>query len=382
MKLAIKTLSGIAALGLLYAGTAHAEITLLDRNNGTPYLNNFKFQVGGSVRAAASNAMGGSDDGSRNHRGYDDGTRFRFTLEYYFNDDWKLLGFYEVGADIFHTVGWDRHTTPGKDYTNRRKLYGGVSSKTYGTLTYGKQESVFYQAVGKFTDVWVQDMKGQGPGNGVSGDYDGSYRARNIFMYTNNFGPFQVLASANFADSDYYPGDFVYRRKGGGSLGAIYSIEDDLKLSAAYDYNKADLREKGGDNTSWDQQMLGAALTWTPGNWYLSAMGGVYKDFIPADKGGLRSSTVLSADNYFKGSAHGWEGFVGYTFPIDTPVITAIQPYAAESAFRWDNFSATYNYLGLATKFKYGFSLWLEHQFTNTSDNQPDISKVRLRYDF
>lgn len=363
---------------------AHAEITVLDRDNDVPLLSDLEVKVGGSIRVAESNQMGHEDDGARLHRGVDDGTRFRFTTRYYLPDEWSLLGYYEVGTDMFHTLGWKRHEAkPGSDFTNRRMLYVGVSQKQLGTFTFGKQNSVFYQTVGAATDVWVQDMKGQGPGNGINGDYDGSYRARDIFLYTNSFGPLKVFASGNFADSDFHSGDFIYRRKGGGAIGATYNFAPDFKLGVAYSYNNASLRQHGMPGSShWNQRMLGTAITYTPGNWYIAGMAGVYKNFIPVDKGSIGSKT-LSRSNYFEGSAHSWEGYIGYTVNFSNAwIIESTQPYIAESAFRWNKFSETYNYIGLATRLRYGFGVYIEHQFSNTSDKQPDTTKIRLRYDF
>ncbi|WP_025732626.1 porin [Carnimonas nigrificans] len=368
---------------VLCAPIANAEITLLERDNGTHLLNDLEVSVGGSARVGFSNKMGSIDDGARSHRGTDDGSRLRVNVNYYLPDDWHLLGRYEMGTDIFNDVGWKHHQTPGKDNTTRRKLYFGVANPTYGTFTFGKQDSVFYNVVGKPTDKWVMDMKGQGPANGISGDYDGSYRARDIFMYTNTFGPVQIYTSGNLADSDYHKGNFTYRRKGGGALGAIYAIEPDLKVGTAYSYNKADLRKDGNpEKSTWDQQSLGTSISWAPGNWYLAGMIGYYKDFIPADRAGGISSAALNPDQYFRGNAHGWEGYAGYTIPVAGGWVTGIQPYIAESALRFQHYSETLNYVGMNIAFAYGFSISLEHQFSNTSDHQPDISKARLRYDF
>ncbi|MEM8267138.1 porin, partial [Morganella morganii] len=69
----------------------------------------------------------------------------------------------------------------------------------------------------------------QAPGNGINGDYDGSYRSRKMLKYKNRFGDADVYASYLFSDSDYLPGNGLrYKRKGGGSLGVDYHITQDL----------------------------------------------------------------------------------------------------------------------------------------------------------
>ncbi|WP_435637183.1 porin [Carnimonas bestiolae] len=376
MKL-MKAFSGCALLGLCYAGVAQAEIPLLQRGNNTPYLNNLSLEVGGSVRGAYSNEMGSQDDSSRNHRGVDDGTRFRFRADYYFNDDWRLLAYYEVGTDVAHWFGDNRHVN-GKG-TDRRQLYGGVASKTYGKLTYGKQESVYYQTISKPLDYWVQDKKGQPAGGfGFNPNYDNGERSDGLINYENTFGDFKLLGEVMIPTRDVWDGSFIYRRGGGAGLAGQYSVNDDLTLGAAYTYQDVKIHRDGESNQKdFDQHMVGASVGWTPGQWHLAASVGYYKDYVPNNV-----DPDIDPSNYFVGNARSWEGFVGYTFDLPADWVSKIQPYAAHSSTRWSNFDQTYNYLGVVTRFPYRFSLWIERQFSNTSDNQPDVNKVRLRYDF
>lgn len=76
-------------------------------------------------------------------------------------------------------------------------LYTGLKSDTWGTLTYGQQNSVYYDVVGVKTDIWDYDMIGQAPGNGINGDYDGSYRSRNMLKYKKTVGDVDHLVSAH-----------------------------------------------------------------------------------------------------------------------------------------------------------------------------------------
>lgn len=71
-------------------------------------------------------------------------------------------------------------------------------------------------------------MIGQAPGNGINGDYDGSYRTRKSLKYKRTVGDVDLYASYLFSD-DYNPNNGLrYKRKGGGSLGVDYHITDDL----------------------------------------------------------------------------------------------------------------------------------------------------------
>jgi predicted porin len=83
--------------------------------------------------------------------------------------------------------------------------------------------------VGAKTDIWDYDMIAQAPGNGINGDYDGSYRSRQMLKYKKTVGDADIYASYLFEDSEYLPGNGLrYKRKGGGSLGLDYHLTTDL----------------------------------------------------------------------------------------------------------------------------------------------------------
>lgn len=118
-----------------------------------------------------------------------------------------------------------------------------VSRARLGKLTFGQQNSVYYDVVGAKTDIWDYDMVGQAPGNGINGDYDGSYRSRKMLKYKNTFGDADVYASYLFEDTSYSPDNGLrYKRKGGGSLGLDYHLTKDLTSGAAWNYTRADMR--------------------------------------------------------------------------------------------------------------------------------------------
>ncbi|STB14529.1 Outer membrane protein (porin) [Citrobacter freundii] len=210
---------------------SQAEITVLkqDPQAGNP-LSRLNFTVGGSIRPQFQNMAG--DDGKNGYKrnGFDGGTRFRFAADYYLFDDISWVSYYELGVNFPAMFNWDNHYANGANDTTRRMLYTGLKSATWGTLTFGQQNSIYYDVVGAKTDIWDYDMIGQAPGNGINGDYDGSYRTRKSLKYKNTVGDVDLYASYLFSD-DYNPNNGLrYKRKGGGSLGVDYHITDDLTL--------------------------------------------------------------------------------------------------------------------------------------------------------
>lgn len=233
MAMKLRVLTQAVALGLAIGSAsfaAQAEITLLkqDPQAGDP-LSRLNFTVGGSIRPQFNNMTGDGDKGSYKRNGFDGGTRFRFAADYYLFDDISWISYYELGVNIPALFDWDHHYADGARNTSRRMLYTGLKSNTWGQMTFGQQNSVYYDVVGAKTDIWDYDMLAQAPGNGINGDYDGSYRSRKMLKYKNRFGDADVYASYLFSDSDYLPGNGLrYKRKGGGSLGVDYHITQDL----------------------------------------------------------------------------------------------------------------------------------------------------------
>lgn len=359
---------------------AQAEITLLkqDPQAGDP-LSRLNFTVGGSIRPQFNDMTGKGDKGSYKRNGFDGGTRFRFAADYYLFDDISWISYYELGVNIPALFNWDNHHAKGATDTTRRMLYTGLKSNTWGTLTFGQQNSIYYDVVGVKTDIWDYDMLGQAPGNGVDGDYDGSYRSRKMLKYKKTVGDADLYASYLFNDNDRQTSDSLrYKRKGGGSLGIDYHLTTDLTWGTAWNYTRARVRTPGTmDSKNYDQNIVGTALSWTPDNWTVSAGGGWYQNFIP--------SKTSMAKNYFAGDAWGIEYFLGYTIPVEQYAVKSIQPYFMGDRLEYingRNYKRIDNGLGVSFQLDYGFRVDYEHVFTSSTDDQGDMNVVRLRYDF
>ena len=379
MKMRAFTLSAIAALMAAAPFASQAEITLLkqDPQAGDP-LSRLNFTVGGSIRPQFEHQTGVNDK-SYKRNGFDGGTRFRFAADYYLFDDISWASYYEVGVNIPAVFDWDNHYKDGATDTTRRQLYTGLKSKTWGEIYFGQQNSVFYDVVGAKTDIWDYDMKGQAPGNGINGDYDGSYRSRKQLKYKNSFGAVDVYASYLFSDNEYLPGNGLrYKRKGGGSLGVDYHITDDLTWGTAWNYTRATMRNPGNnDSGDYNQNIYGTALSWTPGNWTLSAGGGWYQNFLLTKRSNV--------NDYFADDAWGVEYFAGYKIPVKQYGLKAVQPYMMGDRLEYVNgrdYQRIDNGVGVTLFLDYGFRVDYEHVFTSSTDNLGDINLVRLRYDF
>ncbi|MFJ7501099.1 porin [Serratia grimesii] len=379
----LRALTQAVALGLVVGSAsfaAQAEITLLkqDPQAGDP-LSRLNFTVGGSIRPQFNNMTGDSDKGSYKRNGFDGGTRFRFAADYYLFDDISWISYYELGVNIPALFNWDNHYADGANNTSRRMLYTGLKSKTWGQLTFGQQNSVYYDVVGAKTDIWDYDMLAQAPGNGINGDYDGSYRSRKMLKYTNTFGDADVYASYLFSDNEYLPGNGLrYKREGGGSLGVDYHLTPDLTWGTAWNYTRAEMRDPSTNTTKdYDQNILGTALSWKPDNWTLTFGGGWYNNFLTNKK--------ANVNDYFAGDAWGIEYLAGYTVPVGQYAVKSVMPYFMGDRLQYvsgRDYQRIDNGLGVTVQFDYGFRVDVEHVLTSSTDNLGDMTLVRLRYDF
>ncbi len=298
-------------LGLIISSMSfvtQAEITLLKQEpqTGAP-LSRLNVTVGGSIRPQFNTMTGDSDKGFYKRNGFDGGTRFRFATDYYLFNDIRWINFYELGVNIPALFNWEHHYADSAPHTTRRMLYIGLKSKTWGQLTFGKQNSIYYDAVGAKTDIWDYDMLAQASGNGINGDYDGSYRSRNMLKYKNSFGVADIYVSYLFGDNEYLPGNGLrYNRQEGGSLGIDYHLTQYLTWGSAWNYTRGDMRDPGSGRTQgYNQNIVGTAISWKPDNWTLTFGGGWYNNFLP--------TKTADVSNYFAGEAWGIEYLAGYT---------------------------------------------------------------------
>ncbi|UQY44817.1 porin [Mixta hanseatica] len=382
MNFSKRVIAYYCGVGLLAAlpFASQAEITLIKQDaQPDDALSRLKFAVGGSIRPQFNNITGDSDRSSYKRNGFDGGTRFRFGAEYYLTEDVSWLGYYELGVNIPALFNWDNHYAEGARDTSRRQLYTGFKSQRWGQLTFGQQNSVYYDVVGAKTDIWDYDMLAQASNIGINGDYDGTYRARKQLKYKNRFGDADLYASWLLEDTEFLPGNGLrYKRQGGGSLGVDYHLTPDLTWGTAWNYTRAEMRNPGnGDSKGYDQNIVGTSLSWKPDNWTLALGGGWYQNFSPSKK--------RSVDNYFANEAWGVEYFVGYTIPVQRYAVKSVQPYVMGDRLEYTSgrdYQRIDNGVGVTLQLEYGFRIDYEHVFTSSSDDLGDMNLVRLRYDF
>lgn len=358
---------------------SRAEVTLVQGDpRSDDLLSRLTFQVGGSLRPQFNHSTG---DKGRSYKrdGFDGGTRFRFTANYRLTHDLDWINYYELGVNIPALLNWNHHYSSTDRDTSRRMLYTGLSSKDWGELTYGQRNSIYYDVIGAKTDIWDYDMLGQGPGNGINGDYDGSYRPQKQLRYQKAFGDVKLYAAYLFSDGDYLPGNGLrYKRKSGGSLGLDYRLTPDLDWGLAWNYTKAGMRNpQSHESKNYNQNMLGTAFSWKPGPWTIAAGGGWYQNFAPAKR--------VDVNHYFAGDAWGLEYYAGYDIPVEQYRLQKVTPYFMGDRMQFvtgRNYQRIDNGLGVAFTLAYGFRVDYEYVLTSDTDDSGNMNLVRLYYNF
>lgn len=362
------------------SASAQAEITILDKNNQSDsLLAPLSLQVGGSIRPEwifqnTKNKTHGDSSG------HDDETRYRFTGNYALTDHTSVIGYYELGVNMYHLLGISSGYDKGTNLLEKRQLFYGLQDDRYGKLTFGQQYGVYYSIVGIKSDMWDNDAHAAAEGVGVSANYDGSYAARKSIQYENTFGPIRLVANYLLPDTETSLGNNLhYRRDGGGGAGIDYAITPKLTWSAAYSFTNAKIIDSSNyDQKQYHQQLSGTALTWQPGDWYLVSTANYYNNFVPSHH------SDVNQDDYFAGSGYGLEMFAAYTFNFNLPLLKSIQPYIAADSLKLkgnQDYSSHNQYLGTVVTFGHGFSVYLERTLAHAPD-ETDATWMTLYYDF
>ncbi|MGJ8514947.1 porin [Carnimonas bestiolae] len=278
---------GFASLGVAYQASAFTAFENEDN----------KFVISGRIAYSYDwNYQGTSKDTGLNNGG----SRINLAYEHYFDNGWTGFARWEEGLDPLFTTGEN-------DAHFNRYRYLGASNPTYGTITYGRQDSLMYDYVDVFTDQpWnFTDYTAQA---WMGSDLKGGTRPSRSLKYSVNIDKFTVGAMYGFSYGHVRSGgpsseqDYGYKRKYFYEIGGQYRPGYDVTLGAAFHHAKFKAGEgepETNGNTSLSSNGWELGANWTPGNWVFSALGG-------------------ESRNHADFSGHTWRNydtFVAYTWP-------------------------------------------------------------------
>ena len=218
----------------------------------------------------------------------DSGSRTAIKYTHHFNEDFAVLGATEWGYNPFFRHGSETRNNKLNYY--KRLQFAGVSYKGIGTLTYGKQASVYGMVTDATDQYWIF---GAGA-NGKGGDYNhlvGADRPDDSLKYLNTFG--DVTVGVMYGANDHDDMSKGVTRRHFDQAAVNWQIAPDVTVGTAY--NHAAMKHEGAKDFDVEQYVVGA--TWTPGNWTFGAIVGQYNNELNAIK-----------------QARGYETFTQYAF--------------------------------------------------------------------
>ncbi|TVO40056.1 porin [Vibrio algivorus] len=290
---------------------------------------------------------------------YKDASRIRLNIggEQKLNDDISFIGFTEFEVT-------ENSDPVGDDAAfNTRYLYAGVTSQTYGALTYGHQDNAFTYLT-NFTDMAEVF-------SGYINEYNvaTSDRANNVLRYAFNTEKLTIQASVQGdSDSDGY--DLTQNADGFGVIGA-YKLTDAIELGLGY--AQTDANNSGSDlDSTGDNNTYTAAIRYSKDGILVAA---TYEGGSVA-----RSSTDESDFNAA-------DAYAGYTFGDNNVNMTYNYFNADEDQFNnlnMNNIALEYaRYFGEhATVYgAYNFNL-LSDSDAATENQTEDQIQVGFRYAF
>lgn len=373
------------ALTLAISTSSFAEVTLINKDHLFNDQDNFKLTTHGSLRLQALNFDSYNEsNASQKYRrnGYSATSRMYANADYKVNDDLHFIAGYQNFINPPKILDWDGHYRKGDENVTTEQAYFGVSSKTYGTLKYGKMYSVYYDVVGTKTDLWDYNTLAQPQTWSPVAYYDGTQASRKTLRYEKKNKYFDVYAAYLFKDQAY-PEGLQYQRKSGEEIAIDVHLNKSLSWATSYKHNKASLDDQQNKH-NFSQDAIASALFYFDGQWMFGLGGGWYKNLLP-NYNALGQSTPANLHQFLDTEAYGVEYYAGYNFNIANYGIRFVQPYIMGNYLKYTSgyhFSRRDNGVGVAVRFNHGIGFDYERLYTKDTSGTPDMHLFRLRYEW
>nr|WP_174505582.1 porin [Acinetobacter sp. Marseille-Q1620] len=385
VKFKLKNHQLFIALTFVMSSSSFAEITLINKDHIFNDQDNFKLTTYGGLRMQALNFDQYNDSNSSQkyqRNGYSATSRMYANADYKVNDDLNLIAGYQNFINPAKILDWDGHYRKSDKSLTTEQAYFGISSKTYGTLKYGKMYSIYFDVVGSKTDLWDYDTLAQPQAWSPVPYYDGTQASSKTLRYEKKNKKIDFYAAYLFED-ETYPAGLRYQRKSGEEVAVDVHINKNLSWATSYKHNESSL-----DNTKnkydFSQDAIASALFYFDGKWMFGLGGGWYKNLLP-NYNALGQPTPNNISQFLDTEAYGIEYYAGYHFKIADHGIKYIQPFVMGNYLKYTsgyNFSRRDNGVGVAIRFNHGIGFDYERLYTKDTIGTPDMHLFRLRYEW
>lgn len=299
-------------------------------------------------------------------------SRINFQFSHRLNNGLKAYSTLEWGVNPFNSsLVYNRESlfsSQNGDLLNSRLAFIGLSYNEYGSLSFGKQWSAWYDVVGGTDNafVWGGAAAGEYSLDG-SGGIDGVGRADKAVQYRNNIGKFSFTLQTQLQDNtidltgfDQVDPDSTSSLTYGNTYGAsaTYDVNDKLSFSVGGNHGKF----KGFDSTTNERidtsdEIYGASVTWgtlSGDGLYLSANYNKNKYHETDNNGRLipEADGIEAMASYYSGNIRSYLIYNSlsadnYSFNDTGGIVQNVTEYNEQSlvpgiAYIWDSTLLTY----------------------------------------
>lgn len=299
-------------------------------------------------------------------------SRINFQFSHRLDNGLKAYSTLEWGVNPFNSnLVYNRESlfsSQNGDLLNSRLAFIGLSYNEYGSLSFGKQWSAWYDVVGGTDNafVWGGAAAGEYSLDG-SGGIDGVGRADKAVQYRNTIGKLSFTLQAQLQDNtidltgfDQVDPDSTSSLTYGDTYGAsaTYDVTDKLSFSVGGNHGKF----KGFDSTTNERidtsdEIYGASVTWgtlSGDGLYLSANYNKNKNHETDNNGRLipEADGIEAMVSYYSGNVRSYLIYNtlsadNYSFNDTGGIVQNVTEYNEQSlvpgiAYIWDSTLVTY----------------------------------------
>ncbi|ESK40014.1 hypothetical protein P256_00453 [Acinetobacter nectaris CIP 110549] len=310
--------------------------------------------------------------------GYNSFSKISLGSDYKFSNDLHFLIGSETYINYPKILRWHGRYNKSDSTLTANQLYVGIKNDQFGTLKFGKINDLFYDVVGVKTDLADYTPIAQPLDFSNQSAFDGTGAANRTLRYEKSYKKLDFYSAYLFKDTNTSDAQSTFKRNYGLQFATEYHFTPNFSWANAYQYNSGKLNNNtSNEQKKYNGHLIGSSLFYIDNHWLISLGVNYTKNLLPT-----HSNITQTAYN---SETFGLESYAGYKFDIHQYAIENIRPYILETHFKYingRNFKQNNVGIGTAIKFKYGLGLDVEHYFTSDTVNTPDLTLLRLRFDY
>lgn len=365
----------------LFNSNVYAEKIIYNQNDVFKQNDTLTIASSGSFRLQSLifDEYNSTNDALKSRRdGYNSFSKISLSSDYKFANDWHFIIGSETYINYPKILRWHGRYQKSDSTLTANQLYTGFKNNRIGTFKFGKINDLFYDIVGVKTDLADYTPIAQPLDYSNQSAFDGTGSANRTLRYETSYKKLDFYSAYLFQDTNTNYSTTTFKRKYGLQVATEYHFTPKFSWANAYQYNNGNLSSNSsGEQKKYNGHVLGSSLFYIDDKWLLSLGINYTKNILPTKSGIIQTA--------YNSETFGIESYAGYKFNINQYSVQNIRSYILETHFKYINgrkFKQNNFGIGTAVKFKYGIGLDIEHYFTSDTVNTPDLTLLRLRFDY